>query len=123
MNKRWMTPLFVVTLLLLSGCTIGPQDQYYWGKYEDLIHDMYVTAGKATPTDQIEAITRDIEKAEEADQTVPPGVYAHLGFMYSLEGDMVSAMEAFDAEKSLYKDSHTLIDGMLKRAGNLSDKK
>ncbi len=116
MDKRVLTSIAILVCITATGCATGPKHQYYWGNYETLIHDMYVNAGKATPTIQIAKITEDIQKAEGQGKPVPPGVYAHLGFMYSLEGNEGAATEAFNEEKSLYKDSQALIDGMLKRA-------
>jgi hypothetical protein len=122
MNKRALIGFSVIACSILSGCATGPQDQYYWGQYESLINDMYVNAGQATPVVQIEKITQDIQQAENQGKPVPPGVYAHLGFMYSLEGNVGAATEAFNEEKSLYKDSQILIDGMLERANKASNK-
>lgn len=116
MIKKKLLSLLLVVSAFISACTTTAPDQYYWGKYERLIHDMYVKAGKATPQVQIERITQDIQKAEKKGKPVPPGVYAHLGFMYSLDGNIEAATAAFNEEKSLYKDSAILIDGMLARA-------
>lgn len=123
MIKKTLLGLSIMTGSILSGCATGPSDQYYWGGYEGLINDMYVNAGKATPQVQIEKITQDIQKAENAGKPVPPGVYAHLGFMYSLEGNNVSATAAFNEEKALYKDSEVLINGMLERAKKATQQK
>lgn len=101
---------------LLGGCATGPKTRYHWGQYEQLLYDMYVKPGAATPAVQIEKLSTDIQQAEMLGKPVPPGVYAHLGFMYSLEGNNAAAHNAFDSEKSLYPDASTLIDGMLKRA-------
>ncbi|MFT6102878.1 MAG: hypothetical protein ACJATV_000547 [Granulosicoccus sp.] len=106
----------LISSCLLAGCISAPKTTYHWGQYEKLLHDMYMVPGEATSIVQIEKITTDIQQAEALGKPVPPGVYAHLGYMYSIEGNNVAATDAFNTEKSLYPDSQTLIDGMLKRA-------
>ena len=110
-----------ITFGLLAGCT-APQTTYHWGQYEQLLYEMYVEPGKATPTIQVEKLTADIQQAEALGKPVPPGVYAHLGFMYALEGNTAAATNAFNTEKALYPDSQILIDGMLKRAAEFNNK-
>lgn len=103
-----------LALLMLTGC--ASQGTYYWGNYEQLIHDMYVEPGNADPVKQIDLLTTDIQKAQSKGKPTPPGVHAHLGYMYSLQGNTSQAKVAFLQEKALYPESATLIDGMMKRA-------
>jgi len=105
-----LTGIFV----LLVGCQT--QDIYYWGSYESQLYNMYNKPGKATPTVQIEQLTRDIQQANNKGKPVPPGLYAHLGFMYSIEGKTEKAFAAFNEEKQRFPESAALIDGMLERA-------
>lgn len=123
MTKRKILGLSIIMSSVLSACTTGAPEQYYWGQYETLIKNMYVNAGKATPQIQIAKITEDIQKAENAGKPIPPGVYAHLGFMYSLDGNNSAATAAFNEETARYKESETLINGMLARAKKVTDQK
>ena len=112
----------LVFCLFLTGCSLTSSTTYYWGNYESLLYDMYVEPGKATPQIQIHKLTTDIQQAENKGKTVPPGVYAHLGFMYSIDGNIEAATNAFNKEKALYPDSQILIDGMLTRANDIASK-
>lgn len=103
-----------LSALCLSGC--ASKSTYYWGEYEQLVHDMYVEPGSADPTTQIEQLTADIQKAQSKGKPTPPGVNAHLGYMYSLQGNTSQAKNAFLQERALYPESAVFIDGMLKRA-------
>lgn len=107
--------LFLLAMSFLAGCATVNQ-QYYWNSYEGLIYDMYNKPGKATPDVQIDKLTRDIQKAESVGRPTPPGVYAHLGFMYAAQGNMEKAEAAFNEEKTLYPESEVLINGMLERS-------
>jgi len=116
--KRITAVLAVVFSLILAGCISTPQNTYYWGNYEKVLHDMYVKPGEATPQVQITTLTTDIQQAENQGKPIAPGVYAHLGLMYSIEGNVGAAEDAFNQEKALYPDSTVLIDGMLARVKN-----
>ncbi len=112
--------LVLLTLIMLQGCeTTGPL--YHWGSYEQLLYDMYNKPGKAPPGVQIERLTRDISKAESRGLSVAPGVYAHLGYMYAIQGNIGKAEQAFNNEVILYPESKTLIEGMLTRARKAQD--
>jgi len=103
-------------LLVITGCNLAPNHQYYWGEYENLIYDSYNKPGSATPELQIQKITQDIEQAKENRKKIPPGLYAHLGMMYAFQGNKSLALAAFNEEKRLFPESSALIDGMIKRS-------
>jgi len=98
------------------GCT-STKPLYYWGHYEDLVYDMYVHPGEADPATQVALLNEDIQKAESSNQPVAPGVHAHLGYMYYLQGDLDAAYAQFAAERELYPESAVFIDGMIDRMG------
>lgn len=105
----------VVCAILFVGCASQNQ-MYYWGSYEQLIQDSYLKPGTAESGVQIEKLSADIDKAESNGKKVPPGLYAQLGYMYAIEGNVAKSNEAFLQEKALFPESALFIDGMLKRA-------
>ena len=111
---------FLSCLLLFSalaaGCVSAPKDHYYWGNYEALILAMYAEQGSADPVMQIEKLTADLQQAESIGKPAPPGLYAHLGFMYAMNGDVSQAEVAFNEERELFPESAVFIDGMMERA-------
>lgn len=103
-----------------SGCQ--STWHYDWGSYQHSVWVMY-----ANPQDegadvgkQIDALAKEIQKTEarakpnEASR-VPPGKYAHLGYLYAMQGDQIRARECLAAEKRLYPESARFIDGLLAR--------
>ena len=106
---------FVLTLFL-SGCVKNTPDMYHWGEYESLIYQMYVEAGSAEADVQIEKLKNDILQTRSENGRTPPGVYAHLGFMYASVGKVNLAVDAFNQEKALFPESAKFINGMMKRA-------
>ena len=100
---------------VLTGCATQ-SGLYHWGNYEQIIYNMYINPGSADPRTQIQALSVDIQEAENHGKKVAPGVYAHLGMMYAMLGDGGDAMAAFEMEKKLYPESSHLVDGMIERA-------
>jgi hypothetical protein len=105
--------LLIAALCALSAC--APKTIYSWGRYEDLVYDMYVRPGKADPGTQVAKLTEDIDKAHAAGKLVPPGVHAHLGYLYYQQGNVGAAEQEFKTEKRLFPESTPFVDGMLQR--------
>jgi hypothetical protein len=113
MNKWCALPLLCI--FLMAGCATN-KEIYYWGEYEPLIHDAYIKPGSADPATQIEKLNADIQKSESMGKRVAPGIYAHLGFLYAVEGKDSQSKTAFKQEQTLYPESNVFIEGMLNRA-------
>lgn len=113
MNKWCALPL--LSIFLMAGCATN-KEIYYWGEYEQLIHDAYIKPGSADPATQIEKLNADIQKSEAMGKRVAPGIYAHLGFLYAVEGKDSQSKAAFKQEQTLYPESNVFIEGMLNRA-------
>lgn len=109
-------------VILLAACE-STSSLYYWGDYEQLVYDMYNRPGKAPPELQIDKLSADIERALNSGKKIAPGIHAHLGLMYASVGNMAAAEAAFTNEKTLYPESAVLLDGMLQRAYEASQKK
>lgn len=107
--------LLLLCLFLAVGCATK-KEIYYWGEYEKLIHDAYIKPGSADPATQIEKLKADIQKSEAKGKRVAPGIYAHLGYLYALEGKDSQSKAAFNQEQTLYPESKVFIEGMLNRA-------
>jgi len=105
--------LLVAAFCALSAC--ASKSIYYWGHYEDLLYDMHAKPGTADPGTQVAALTEDIDKAHAQGKPVPPGVHAHLGYVYYQQGNLGSAEQEFQTEKQLFPESTAFIDGLLKR--------
>ncbi len=113
-NLTTLSVLFAI--LLLSGCATQKKEPLYrWGVYEQLIHDMYVKPGEAEPGVQVEKLSADLERTLAEGKQVPPGVHAHLGYMYYMQGNEGAAMDEFAQEQALFPESSVFIQGMVGR--------
>ncbi|MGJ8687554.1 MAG: DUF4810 domain-containing protein [Spongiibacteraceae bacterium] len=112
-----MKKILAISLIALitSACVPTQNHMYYWGNYEKLLYDMYAKPGEAPPDLQIIKLTEDIQRADNAGLAVPPGLHAHLGFMYSAIGNVPQAKMAFLQEKQRFPESAVLIDSFLSR--------
>jgi len=104
----------MAAILLMAGCNQKPPI-YRWGVYEPLLYHMYNKPGKADPGAQVARLSEDIERTHAEGKRIPPGVYAHLGYMYYLQGSPGEAQAAFETERKLFPESAVFIDGILKR--------
>jgi len=101
---------------LSYGCAgSGSRNLYYWGVYEDAIYDMYAEPGKTSTADVILQLEEQIEKTVASGSFVPPGLHAHLAYLYVTQGDYGTAMVHFQAEKEKFPESAHFIDGMIAR--------
>jgi hypothetical protein len=106
----------LIFCIIAGGCATAPTEHYHWGNYEELLLAMYVESGTADPFTQIDKLTVDIQQAENTGKLVPPGLCAHLGMMYALNGDVSQAEAAFYKERELFPESGVFIDGMMARS-------
>ncbi len=116
--------VLVLALAPLAGCTAG-RATYEWGRYESLLYDMYRRPGKADPAIQIAKLSEDIDRAQGRGRAVPPGVHAHLGYMFYLQGNLNAALGEFQTEARLYPESakfmRRLEDGATQSARSATD--
>ena len=109
--------LLLLGSLALGGCASQPSALYSWGSYPEQSYLMYSQPQKAAPTMQIQKLEAEIEGAKAKNLAVPPGLYAHLGLMYSEQGNMNKAVEYFQLERQVYPESTILMDRLLKKLG------
>jgi hypothetical protein len=115
-KSSWMSAAAAfLAVVMLSGCAQTKEPLYRWGAYENLVYEMYAKPGKAEPGVQIVKLTEDIEKAQAEGKRVPPGVHAHLGYMYYIQGNESAALQEFSTERELFPESARFVDGMVSR--------
>lgn len=113
MSRILLLPAAAVAIVL-CGCT-QTSTIYRWGSYEQVLYDMYMRPGKTDTDTQIVKLNEDIERTNAEGKRVPPGVHAHLGFLYYQQGLVEAAYEEFTTEKFLFPESTVFVDGVLER--------
>ena len=107
------TALYLCLLGVLAGC--GPSTLYDWGGYEPSLYVMYIQAGKFKVNEALADLSQEVEKTNAKDLKVPPGKYAHLGYLSYLAGDTAAASGYFQAEKQAFPESAKFMDRMLEQ--------
>ncbi len=77
------------------------------------MYAMYATPDNATADIQIIKLEEDIQKARSKGKLLPPGFYAHLGYLYFQQGNPGLAKRAFETEKQAFPESSVLMDRMM----------
>ena len=113
-------PLIALALAFSAGgCQSGLYD---WGTYDTSVSALYAPSGVQSGDvgKQIQELQAEIHKTETGAKAnvasrVPPGKYAHLGYLYAMQGDKGESRRCFEAEKRLYPESARFVDGMMGR--------
>lgn len=103
--------------LLLFGTACQGTSRYAFGDYQESVFAVTMNEGEANIDASIASLNETVERTVMNDRLVPPGMHAHIGFLYALRGDIDFAVAAFESEKELYPESSVFIDGMLRRMG------
>ena len=108
-----MTRLLVAALgvIGISGC--APTSLYHWGDYETSLYKHYKAPDESTLVADLEKLIADAERRQ---RTVPPGIFAELGYLYVESGDFTRAIDMFRQEKSRWPESTVLMDVMILRS-------
>lgn len=107
----------ITLLLLLAGCSTNANKSLYnWDNYQTTVYQYY-QGDKGGPEEQIASLKESIEKSRATNKAVPPGLHAQLGLLYANTGHTDLAFQEFNTEKSLFPESATYMDFLLKNKG------
>lgn len=116
MNPFFSRSLMSLTLAastVLAGCA-APKTLYQWEGYEPQVYEYF--KGEEPKEAQAEALERDLQKIRSTGKAVPPGYHAHLGLLYLSMGKDDQMVQQFNTEKTLFPESGTYMDFLLKNA-------
>lgn len=100
--------------ILFAGCTASdsPRSLYHWdSSYSTAIYEYLNEEGDIGA--HIASLENLAQKAYESGQRVPPGLYAHLGLLYSNQGNQTQAKAYFDKEVKEFPESREYIAFLL----------
>lgn len=111
-NQKFFITL-CICMVMLSGCANQQTRLYQWGSYENQLYENYSNPGKFNAADQIIKLEQDIEKARAENKSLPPGYYAHLGYLYFQDNKADKAMQSLQTEKNLFPESAVYMDRLI----------
>ncbi len=107
--------LAILSVLILSSCASTRQTIYNWdSNYIDSVYNML--NDKSNVSEEIKNIERYVNDTNQKNIKVAPGVYAHLGLLYSKLGNKGKAMSYLDKESKAFPKVSKYID-ILKNKG------
>lgn len=106
----------ILATVFLSGCVSQNQSLYYWdGLYAKSVYEYINQDGDIN--EQIANLEKLIQKSYEKNRPVAPGVYAHLGLLYSNLGDNAKFISYLDKEAEIYPESRKYIEFLKSNKG------
>ncbi len=105
--------IMLVGLTSMFGCANQSKSLYYWGDYQNQVHDYLNATDGGDIHKQSAALEAGVEKAKASGKALPPGYHAQLGMLYYAQGNPESAAEQLQLEKLNYPESAAYIDHLL----------
>jgi hypothetical protein len=121
MNHICRVLLVVLLAVLFAGCAPQKASMYYFGKTDATLY-----ATKKEPTEEnflklLQSLEDVITQSQQRGLKVPPGIHAHLGYLYLLEKKTEQATASFNEEKRLYPEATVFMERMIEKT-DLSSK-
>lgn len=110
MKQAFLKCFMGILACAMVGC--ATPSIYYWGNFEDGLHNRYMIQ------DQAQAdvyLFETIRTAEQQNLRVPPGAYADYGFLLFKRGDREGAIAYFEKEKRLFPESSAFMTKLIER--------
>ena len=101
-------------IALAVGC--GRRAVYDWGSYNRSIAAMYNSPENYVLDEDLQRLAEEVEETPPG--RVPPGKFAHVGFLYSLKGQNAQARKYFELEKRTFPESQVFMDRLIANAGH-----
>ena len=110
--------LLPLSLVLLVGCATTPPVEYYYGDYSRTLY----RSKKASTPESLEkhrqTLEEIIEKSNEKEIRVPPGIYCEYAYILAKEGDP-EAEVYFSLEIETYPESERFVTFVQSQLENL----
>jgi len=107
-------------LLFISiGCAPQQQSMYYWGDYSGSLYKVHKDPNETNVGEHQALLENIIKESESRNLRVPPGVYAELGYIYSLKKNTNEALNFFNKEKQIYPESTIFMENLIQRTEKL----
>lgn len=106
--------LYFLVFFLSAACA-QRSTLYRWGSYQDSLTRLYSDHDNFEIAKELDLLSSQLDETLSSGERIPPGLYAHLGYLYDLSGDSEAAVSHMLEEKKLFPESAVFIDGILKR--------
>ncbi len=105
--------LAILSVFVFTGCS-GTKGLYYWGDYSETLYDMKKDNTSKTRLKHRRELEKIINRAEDRDEKVAPGIYAEYGMMLIRENKIEKGIEQLKKEVVNYPESAVFIEKYIK---------
>ncbi|MDL0088349.1 DUF4810 domain-containing protein [Campylobacter gastrosuis] len=103
----------ILTLFFVGCASTNERSLYCWqGEYPSSVYSYLLDDYDLT--EQISKLENLANEATQQSRKVPPGLYAHIGLLYSNKGDLAVAKAYFEKEMSEFGESKEFLEFLLK---------
>ncbi len=101
--------------ILLNGCAAQKQ-LYYFGDYSNTLYMNEKFHDEESLLEHKQELEQIISESENRKMSVPPGIYAELGFLNLKSNNTKEAIMLFQTEAKIYPESKFLMDRLIQMA-------
>ncbi len=114
MNRKLIIFIVFLTSIFFTGCM--PKQMYYYGNYSKTLYAFENNQSEKTLVNHKQELEKIISESEVRNLSVPPGIYAELGYINLKANNSKEAIRLFQTESQLYPESKHLMDRLIKSA-------
>lgn len=103
------------TALLVGCASSGPAPLYHWGNYTAHSYDHLRQAQPAAA--QLARMQQQLDQAASQSLPMPPGFYAHMGWLHAQLGQRSEALQAWQREQQQFPESAAYLQTLMARSG------
>ena len=100
--------------ILLNGC--AQKQLYYFGDYSNTLYMNEKFHDEESLLEHKQELEQIISESENRKMSVPPGIYAELGFLNLKSNNTKEAIMLFQTEAKIYPESRFLMDRLIQMA-------
>lgn len=110
-----MSKKFAVCCLFMSlqACVSPPKEIYHWGDYDKVLAKSLTSHGQQNTAQHIQQLLDTIDQTSATGKAIPPGLFAHLGYLYSVQQRNEKAVAAFKKEYELFPNAKPLMERLI----------
>ena len=107
--------LALILMVFLFGCA-QQSKLYYFGNYSQTLYKSEKNRTEESINLHKQELEKIIASSKEKNLTIPPGIYAELGYLSLKENKTDIAIELFAKESEIYPESKYLMDRLIQKA-------
>jgi hypothetical protein len=108
--KLLISGCLLLSLVLLHGCSNVSDAGYYWGGYATTLYTYQKDPSPETLAQHESELREIVEYSNTNDLSVPPGIFAELGYIQQKRGDSDAALIFYEQEMVAYPESRLFLE-------------